>query len=140
MKILTFFKKWRERALLKELQNLYLRNSAFSNVETPLDEWFERHYKDVLKSDELLSFINRRRSLTARFMDYVPQTVETQRVFCRLGCDVRNKPCLLYSGLFEMYVMYYQKLSPEIERMIFDNEQKYHDALILLRLRGYRRM
>jgi len=140
MKILTFFKKWRERTLQKELQNLYFGNQAFSNAETPLDDWFKRHYKDVLNSDELLSFIDRRRSLTERFMNYVPQTVETQRVFCRLGYDVRNKPCLLYSGLFDMYVTYYQKLSPEIERMIFADEQKYRDAFIILRQCGYRRM
>ncbi len=140
MKILTFFKKWRERALLKELQNLYFGNRAFGNGKSALDDWFERHYKDVLESDELLSFIERRHGLAARFMKYVPQTVKTQRVLCRLGCDARNKPCLKYSDLFDLYIMYYQKLSPEIERMLFDDEQKYRDALTLLRLRGYERM
>ncbi len=139
MNILDFFKKRRERVLLKKLQNLYFGNRAFGNVKTPLDDWFERHYKDVLKSDELLSFIDRRPSLVRRFMYYVPQTAETQRVFCSLEPDLRGKLCLKYSGLFEMYIKYYGELRPEIEKMIFSDERTYSAAIILLRMCAYTR-
>jgi len=138
MKILTFFKKWRECVLLKELQKLSSDTFIFGDDKNALDRWFEKHNREILKSDALLSYLERRCCLAARFIRWVPYDVKTQRLLCRLESDLNGKPCLKYSMLFEVFIKTYE-LSPEIEKMIFSDEQKYRDAIILLHMHAYRR-